>query len=77
MEEAKITEEENLQSLEKYQRLENEKKSRRIVKKVFNGPMVRYYSTKMPVIEQAKENPRPVEISVDELTTKQTEEETV
>lgn len=51
LEEAKITEEENLKSLEKYQKLELEKKKTRIVKKVFTGPIIRYHSVTMPLIE--------------------------
>lgn len=74
LEEAKITEEENLQSLEKYQRLENEKKSRRIVKKVFSGPMIRYHSMRMPVIEQIEDSAQSVEITVDEpMSTEESE----
>ncbi|KAL1509450.1 hypothetical protein ABEB36_004184 [Hypothenemus hampei] len=52
LEEAKSTERENLKSLERYQKLESEKKTRRIAKKVYNGPIVRYTSTKMPLIEE-------------------------
>nr|XP_022903798.1 vacuolar protein sorting-associated protein 72 homolog [Onthophagus taurus] len=52
LDEAKITEKENLQSLERYQRLESEKKSRRPVKKVFNGPTIIYQSLKFPIIEE-------------------------
>lgn len=52
LEEAKLTEEENLKSLEKYQKLELEKKKTRIVKKVFTGPVIRYQSFAMPVIEE-------------------------
>lgn len=51
LEEAKITEEENLKSLEKYQKLELEKKKTRIVKKVFTGPVIRYQSLTMPIIK--------------------------
>ena len=52
LEEAKITEEENLKSLEKYQKLELEKKKTRIVKKVFTGPVIRYQSLTMPLIKE-------------------------
>lgn len=55
LEEAKLTEEENLKSLEKYQKLELEKKKTRIVKKVFTGPIVRYHSVAMPLIEELQE----------------------
>lgn len=74
LEEAKITEEENLQSLEKYQRLENEKKSRRSVKKVYSGPMVRYHSTRMPVVEVKEQ---PMEITVDECSNQENTEKPV
>ncbi|KAL1124555.1 hypothetical protein AAG570_001179, partial [Ranatra chinensis] len=49
--EAKITEQENIKSLEKYQKMELEKKKCRVVKKVFTGPIIRYYSLSMPIIE--------------------------
>lgn len=52
LEEAKTTELENLKSLEKYQKLENEKKTRRIIKKAYNGPLIKYTSTRMPLIEE-------------------------
>ncbi|GJQ69082.1 YL-1 [Trypoxylus dichotomus] len=52
LEEAKITEQENLQSLERYQKLESEKKTKRPVKKVFGGPTIRYHSLKFPAIEE-------------------------
>ncbi|XP_050293512.1 vacuolar protein sorting-associated protein 72 homolog [Anthonomus grandis grandis] len=52
LEEAKITEEENLKSLERYQKLESEKKTKRITKKAYSGPLIRYTSTRMPLIEE-------------------------
>ncbi|XP_045467702.1 vacuolar protein sorting-associated protein 72 homolog [Harmonia axyridis] len=52
LEEAKITEIENLKSLEKYQKLESEKKTRRSTKKITNGPVIQYRSLKMPLIEE-------------------------
>ncbi|KAJ8917174.1 hypothetical protein NQ315_012666 [Exocentrus adspersus] len=52
LKEAKITERENLKSLEKYQKLENEKKTKRPLKKTCTGPMVQYRSTRMPIIEE-------------------------
>ncbi|GLV44000.1 YL-1 [Carabus blaptoides fortunei] len=52
LEEAAITEKENLQSLEKYQKLENEKKIKRAVKKTYTGPMIRYHSLRMPIIDE-------------------------
>ncbi|OXU24976.1 hypothetical protein TSAR_010898 [Trichomalopsis sarcophagae] len=50
LEEALQTEEINLKSLEKYQRLENEKKNTRTVRKTNVGPMIRYQSLSMPVM---------------------------
>lgn len=52
LEEAKLTEIENLKSLERYQKIENEKKTKRIAKKVHNGPVIEYRSLKMPIIEE-------------------------
>lgn len=56
LEEAKITEQENLKSLERYQKMENEKKARRPLKKHCSGPMIQYRSTRMPIIEESKIN---------------------
>lgn len=56
LEEAKITEELNLQALENYQRLELEKKSRRVVKTSQRGPMIRYHSLTMPLVEELPED---------------------
>ncbi|KAJ8675391.1 hypothetical protein QAD02_011177 [Eretmocerus hayati] len=50
LEEALETEKINLKSLEKYQRLENEKKNARTVRKAPVGPMIRYQSHSMPVM---------------------------
>uniref|UniRef100_A0A0V0GAU9 Vacuolar protein sorting-associated protein 72 homolog n=1 Tax=Triatoma dimidiata TaxID=72491 RepID=A0A0V0GAU9_TRIDM len=55
LEEAKITEEENLKSLEKYYKLELEKKKSRVVKKTFTGPVVRYHSISMPLITEIED----------------------
>lgn len=52
LEEAKITEELNIQSLENYRRLELEKKSRRAVKQTQKGPVIRYHSLTMPLIDE-------------------------
>lgn len=38
--------------LEKYRKMELEKKKSRIVKKAFNGPTIRYVSTTMPLITE-------------------------
>jgi len=50
LEEALQTEELNMKSLEKYQKLENEKKTTRTVRKTHVGPMIRYQSLSMPVM---------------------------
>lgn len=49
--EAKITEEENLASLAAYQRLEADRKKTKIVKVTHKGPLIRYCSLSMPVVE--------------------------
>lgn len=54
LEEAKVTEKENLKSLERYQKMESEKKTKRIIKKAYSGPIIRYTSTSMPVIEEVR-----------------------
>lgn len=55
LEEAKITEEENLKSLEIYQRLESEKlKKIKQVKKTLTPPYVTYLSTTMPILNSDK-----------------------
>ena len=41
---------------ENYQRLELEKKSRRIQKTVYRGPVIRYHSLTMPLIEEVQDN---------------------
>ncbi|RZF49195.1 hypothetical protein LSTR_LSTR012460 [Laodelphax striatellus] len=57
LEEAKITEEENLKSLEKYQKMELEKKKNRSLKKVSVGESyIRYHSVAMPLVEDISSN---------------------
>lgn len=51
LEEALITEEENLASLEKFKQMEIEKKKTRPTKRIFSGPTIRYHSLSMPLIE--------------------------
>lgn len=51
LEEAKITEKQNLKSLENYQKLELEKKRARVVKQAYQGPIIRYHSMTMPLID--------------------------
>lgn len=50
LEEALQTEEINMKSLEKYQKLENEKKTTRSVRKTHVGAMIKYQSLSMPVM---------------------------
>ncbi|XP_059144399.1 vacuolar protein sorting-associated protein 72 homolog [Physella acuta] len=52
LEEAKITEIQNMKSLENYQKLELEKKRARVVKQAYQGPIIRYHSLTMPLIEE-------------------------
>lgn len=40
--------------IEKYQKLENEKKIKRAVKKTYTGPMIRYHSLRMPIIDDTR-----------------------
>lgn len=51
LEEAKRTEEKNLKSLESYQRHEMEKKKRKQIKRTCTGPMIRYHSVLMPIVD--------------------------
>lgn len=66
LEEAKITEEYNLKSLETYQRLESEKKKSRVQKTSYKGPVIRYQSVTMPLIEQLPTSQSEPEINVEE-----------
>ncbi|XP_055586706.1 vacuolar protein sorting-associated protein 72 homolog, partial [Uranotaenia lowii] len=52
LEEAEITEKQNLKSLEKFRRMELEKKKHRPTKRVFVGPIIRYQSLTMPLAEE-------------------------
>jgi len=47
---------------EKYQKLELEKKKTRSTKKAISGPMVRYHSIAMPIIEEADISVEPDEV---------------
>uniref|UniRef100_A0A0B7BKW5 Vacuolar protein sorting-associated protein 72 homolog n=1 Tax=Arion vulgaris TaxID=1028688 RepID=A0A0B7BKW5_9EUPU len=57
LEEAKITEKQNMKSLENYQKLELEKKRARVVKQTYHGPIIRYHSLTMPLIEELPYEP--------------------
>lgn len=52
LEEAKITEELNIRSLENYERLEADKKKQVHKKQQWDGPTIRYCSTTMPLIAE-------------------------
>lgn len=54
LEEALITEEENIKSLEKFQRLEMEKKKARPIKRNLVEPVIRYTSLKTPITTKTK-----------------------
>lgn len=56
LEEAKLTEQENLRSLESYQRLELEKKKAKLVKSTQRGPVIRYHSISMPLIQEVDDS---------------------
>lgn len=64
LEEAAQTEKENLLSLEKFRRMELEKKKVRPTKgTTYQGPIIRYHSTSMPIIQdeqKAKEVPEEI-----------------
>lgn len=80
LEEALITEKANLKSLEKYQKLENEKKNTRAVRKTNLTPMIRYQSFSMPIIvlsESETAEKEEEKINVEEDDDKTTEEKIV
>lgn len=54
LEEALITEEENIKSLEKFMKLELEKKKSRPTKRNFVEPLIRYKSLKLPISIKTK-----------------------
>lgn len=79
LEEALITEEENLASLEKFKQMEIEKKKTRPTKRIFTGPTIRYHSLSMPLIEvlpkRTRESNRAVAAASAEESTTKTEDE--
>ena len=62
--ESKETEIENLKSLEKYQKLENERKTKHVVKKALTCPMIRYHSVRMPLVEDLNSSDYPDKESI-------------
>ncbi|XP_041355699.1 vacuolar protein sorting-associated protein 72 homolog [Gigantopelta aegis] len=57
LKEAKHTEKLNQQSLEDFRKLELEKKKTRVTKQVYRGPVIRYHSVTMPVVEELYAEP--------------------
>lgn len=73
--ECKQTEKENIQSLEKFRRMELEKKRVRPSKgSVYTGPIIRYQSLSMPVIEDGKlvKEIAPIEMDSDDKRSRTT-----
>lgn len=68
--EAKITEEHNLASLAAYQRLEADRKKTKIQKVTYKGPIIRYCSLSMPVVEMQEPIVKVDENDKDEEETK-------
>lgn len=65
LEEAIQTEKENILSLEKFRRMELEKKKVRPTKATtYTGPIIRYHSMSMPVVQD--ELPKPKEVSLED-----------
>ncbi|XP_026313599.1 vacuolar protein sorting-associated protein 72 homolog [Hyposmocoma kahamanoa] len=52
LEEALITEQENLKSLERFEQIEMERKKVRPIKKTITGPIIRYHSFSVPLISE-------------------------
>lgn len=50
--EAKITEKINLRSLETFQKLELEKKKSRVHRQTYSGPVIRYHSVTVPIVDE-------------------------
>ncbi|RNA08325.1 vacuolar sorting-associated 72 -like protein [Brachionus plicatilis] len=53
LEEAKITEQINLASLDAYQKMELEKKKKTVNKSSIKGPIIRYHSVAMPMLDES------------------------
>lgn len=71
LEEAKITEESNLKSLEKYELAELDRKKPKVVRRGFTTAFIRYQSTAMPLIQEIKSSDEMDEPSVDVDTQEQ------
>ncbi|CAG9579654.1 unnamed protein product [Danaus chrysippus] len=70
LEEALITEKENLKSLERFEQSELEKKKIRPIKKTITGPVIRYHSFAIPLITEVMPEDK---ISLNTPTTEQPE----
>ncbi|XP_053605224.1 vacuolar protein sorting-associated protein 72 homolog [Plodia interpunctella] len=69
LEEALITEQENLKSLERFEQIEMERKKVRPTKKTISGPVIRYHSFSVPVEIESPEDKilAPADISLSEI----------
>ncbi|XP_023944073.2 vacuolar protein sorting-associated protein 72 homolog [Bicyclus anynana] len=67
LEEALITEKENLKSLEKFEQNELEKKKVRPTKKTITGPIIRYHSFAVPIVSEATPEDKPSEMSTSDI----------
>uniref|UniRef100_A0A1E1WGM4 Vacuolar protein sorting-associated protein 72 homolog n=1 Tax=Pectinophora gossypiella TaxID=13191 RepID=A0A1E1WGM4_PECGO len=56
LEEALITEQENLKSLERFEQIEMERKKVRPIKKTITGPIIKYHSFAVPIISEVAED---------------------
>uniref|UniRef100_A0A8C5MN13 Vacuolar protein sorting-associated protein 72 homolog n=1 Tax=Leptobrachium leishanense TaxID=445787 RepID=A0A8C5MN13_9ANUR len=70
LEEAKITEEINIRSLENYERLEADKKKQVLKKRRCTGPTIRYHSVAMPLVTEL--NVKEENVDVEGLDQEQT-----
>lgn len=67
LEEALETEKENLKSLERFEQIEMERKKIRPTKKTITGPVIRYHSFAVPLIEEVTEE-KPTVPSTEDIT---------
>ncbi|XP_029437412.1 vacuolar protein sorting-associated protein 72 homolog [Rhinatrema bivittatum] len=74
LEEAKITEEINIRSLENYERLEADKKKQVQKKRKCVGPMIRYYSGTMPLVTEVSLKEENVDVEGLDLETQHSAE---
>lgn len=74
LEETEITEKENLKSLEIFRKMELEKKKTRPTKRVFTGPIVKYQSLTMPLVEEVSPNKSASSESLTKMEVEEVEE---